>query len=239
MADENIAGAPSPSDRVQMLSQPRRGSTGTARSVHSVPEIATPVSQPAHWQAQHAYTHHVSSPHVDTPPPMIEVQGRWSPHPNHPQHHQVSMPVQDPSVHAVEQTGMSYPSPYGMESNTRAMSYPLENASMVTSQQPIPMSGYATPTSHHSPHTSEYPRHMSVPMHHQNAPGQGPPQHQQQPTSAPYTSYPIAPQQGYAPQVSHAEQMPMMHAQHPQAQMMDSQGQHIIYHMQPNMKVEH
>ena len=57
-----------------MLSQPRRMSTGTARSAHSVPEIATPVSQPGHWQSQHTYAHHVSSPHVDTPPAMGEVQ---------------------------------------------------------------------------------------------------------------------------------------------------------------------
>lgn len=220
-----------------MLSQPRRGSTGTARSVHSVPEIATPASQSGHWQTQHTYAHHVSSPH-DAPPPMGEVQGRWSPHPNHPQHHQVSMSVQDPSVHAVESTGMSYPSPYGMESNTRSMSYPLESAPLVTSQ-PMPLSGYATPTSHHSSHAAEYPRHISVPMHHQAAPGQGPPQHQQQPTSAPYSSYQVGPQQGYPPQGSHPEQMPMMHAQHAQSQMINDQGQHMMYHMQPNMKVEH
>lgn len=230
-----------------MLSQPRRGSTGTARSVHSVPEIATPVSQPSHWQQQqhhHAYAHHVSSSHGDAPPSMGEVQGphheavRWSPHPNHPQHHQVSMPVQDPSAHAVDAPGMSYPSPYGMESNARAMSYPLENAPLVTSQ-PMPMSGYGTPTSHPSPHASEYQRHMSVPMHHQSVQGQGPPQHPQHHTSAPYGSYPVAPQQGYAPQGSHSSEMPLMHAQHQQPQMMNEQGQHIMYHMQPNMKVEH
>jgi hypothetical protein len=230
-----------------MLSQPRRMSTGTARSAHSVPEIATPVSQPGHWQSQHSYAHHISSPHVDTPPAMGEVQApqhegvRWSPHPSHAQqqHHQVSMPVQDASVHAVEQPNMSYPSPYVMESNARAMSYPLENASMVTSQ-PMPMSGYGTPTSHPSPHASEYQRHMSVPMHHQPVQGQGPPQHQQHHTSAPYGSYPVGPQQGYPPQVSHGSEMPMMHAQHGQSQMMNEQGQHIIYQpYQSNMKVEH
>jgi hypothetical protein len=242
-------GAPSPSDRVQMLSQPRRMSTGTARSAHSVPEIATPVSQPGHWQPQpqHTYSHHVSSPHVDTPPAMGEVQApqhesvRWSPHPGHPQqHHQVSMPVQDPSVHAVEQPNMSYPSPYVMESNTRSMSYPLENANMVTSQ-PMPMSGYGTPTSHPSPHASEYQRHMSVPMHHQAVQGQGPPQHQQHHTSAPYGSYPVGPQQGYPPQqVNHSGDMSMMHPQHGQTQMMSEQGQHIVYQpYQSNMKVEH
>ncbi|KAF1943532.1 hypothetical protein EJ02DRAFT_443249 [Clathrospora elynae] len=236
---EQGAGAPSPSDRVQMLSQPRRMSTGTARSAHSVPELATPASQPGHWQQQHTYTH---SPHVDAPPAMGEVQApqheavRWSPHPGHPQqHHQVSMPVQDPSAHAVEQPNMSYPSPYVMESNARAMSYPLENASMVTSQ-PMPMSGYGTPTSHPSPHASEY-RHMSAPMHHQQ--GQGPPQHQQHHTSAPYGTYHS--QQGYPPQGGHGSEMPMMHShQHGQSQMMNEQGQHIIYQpYPPNMKAEH
>lgn len=226
-----------------MLSQPRRGSTGTTRSVHSVPELSTPVSQPQHWQQQHAYQHHVSSPHGDGPSNMGEVPAphhesvRWSPHPSHPQHHQVSMPVQDPSVHAVEAPGMSYPSPYGMESNARAMSYPLENASLVTSQ-PMPISGYGTPTSHPSPHPSEYQRHMSVPMHHQSAPVQGPPQHSQHHTSAPY-SYSVAPQQNYATQGSHNNEMPMMHAPHQQPQMMTEQGSHMMYHMQPNMKVEH
>jgi hypothetical protein len=255
-ADTYVTGAPSPSDRVQMLSHARRSSTGTARSVHSVPEIATPVSQPGHWPPQHAYAHHVSSPHVEAPPSMGEVQAshhdavRWSPHPSahplhhnaqqHPQQHTVSMPVQDPSVHAVESSGTAYPSPYGMESNARAMSYPLENPAMVTSQS-MPMSGYGTPTSHSSPHHTDYQRQLSAPMGHQPVPGQAPYHHSQQHTSSPYTSYPSGPHQGYAPQVSHPGEMQMMaHAPHPQAQMMQNeQGQHIVYHMQPNMKVEH
>lgn len=136
-----------------MLSHARRSSTGTARSVHSVPEIATSASQAGHWQAQHQYAHHVSSPHVEAPPPM-EVSAphhdtvRWSPHPSsHPQHHHPVSMADHPSVHAVE----PYPNPYGMESNARAMSYPLENQSLVTSQ-PMQMTGYGTPTSHPSPH---------------------------------------------------------------------------------------
>lgn len=238
-------GAPSPSDRVQMLSHARRSSTGTARSVHSVPEMSTPVSQPGHWQAQqqHAYAHHVSSPHVEQPT-MGDVQPphpdsvRWSPHPSsHPQHHSVSMPVQDPSIHTVESSAMSYPSPYGMESNTRAMSYPLENPTLVTSQ-PMSMSGYGTPTSHASPHPSDYQRHMSAPMNHQAMPAQQP--HTQQHAQPSYTSYPSGPHQNYPPQVSHPGEMSMMaHAPHPQGQMMNEQGQHIVYHMQPNMKAEH
>jgi hypothetical protein len=79
-------------------------------------------------------------------------------------------------------------------------------------------------------------------MGHQSVPGQAPYHHaqQQQHTSAPYASYPSA-HQGYAPQVSHPGEMQMMaHTPHPQAQMMQNeQGQHIVYHMQPNMKVEH
>ncbi len=202
-----MAGAPSPSDRIQMLSQPRRSSTGTARSVHSVSEIATPASQASHWQTQHSYAHHVSSPHGEAPAPMDvstpHHDARWSPHPSsHPQHHGVSM-AEHPSVHAVE----AYPSSYGMESNARAMSYPLDNAPLVTSQ-PMQMTGYGTPTSHPSPHASEYQRHMSLPMNHQVPPqSQHPHAHAQQQTSAPYPSYA---HQGYAPQVSHPGDMPMM-----------------------------
>lgn len=227
-----------------MLSHARRSSTGTSRSVHSVPEISTPVSQPAHWQQQHAYAHHVSSPHVEAPPSMGEVsasqhdQVRWGAHPSsHPQHHTVSMPVQDPSAHAVESSGMTYPSPYGMDSSTRSMSYPLENPAMVTSQ-PMGISAYGTPTSHPSPHPSDYQRHMSVPLNHQAVPSQSSHTHPQHPSA--YTSYPSAPHQGYTPQVSHPGDMQMMsHTSHPQAQMMGEQGQHMAYQMQSNMKIEH
>ncbi|KAF2023829.1 hypothetical protein EK21DRAFT_80041 [Setomelanomma holmii] len=244
---EHGAGVPSPSDRVQMLSHARRSSTGTARSFHSVPEMATPVSQPGHWQPQqqHSYSHHVSSPHVEQPP-MGEVQtphhepARWNPHPPpHQQHHAVSMTVQDPSIHAIDNSGMSYPSPYGMESNARAMSYPLENPTLVTSQpQPMPMSGYGTPTSHPSPHPSEYQRHMSVPMSHQPMPSQAQHQQPQQHTSAPYTSYPGSQHQGYPPQVTHPGEMSMMADAPHRHNMMNEQNQHIHYPKQPYIKVE-
>src|SRR5207244_2895128 len=102
------------------------------------------------------------------PSNLGEVSGRWSPHPHaHQQHHPVSMAVQDPSLHSVESSGMSYPNPYGLDSNTRAMSYPLENTQLVTSQPMQTMTGYGTPTSNPSPHPPEYQRHMSVSM---NAP---------------------------------------------------------------------
>jgi hypothetical protein len=237
-------GAPSPSDRVQMLSQPRRSSTGTARSVHSVPEMATPVSQPAHWPPQHAYAN-VSSPHIETPPTLGDGSGpqdtvRWSPHPHthQQQHHPVSLP-QDPSLHAVDSTGMSYPSPYGMDSNSRALSYPLENTQLVTSQ-PMQMTGYGTPTSNPSPHPSEYQRHLSLPMNSQPPPGHPAHQHMHQQQAPPsYSSYPNAGHQGYVPQASHPGEMQMMApAPHSQSQMMNEQG-HMMYHMPPNMKVEH
>lgn len=211
-----------------------------------MPEIATPASQPGHWQPQHTYAHHVSSPH-ETPSTMGEVPAthhesvRWSPHPSsHPQHHPVPMPVQD-SVHATEPAGMSYPSPYGMESNARSMSYPLENPASLVTSQPMQMSGYGTPTSHPSPHPSDYQRHMSVPMGHPQAPSQSHQHaHSQQPTSAPYSPYGNAGHQGYVPQVSHSSDMPMMaHAPHHQPQMLGEQGQHMMYHMQPSMKPEH
>lgn len=243
---EQGTGAPSPSDRVQMLSQPRRGSTGTARSVHSVVEIATPVSQSSHWQSQHTYAQHASSPHVDTSSALGDVHAsqhegvRWSPHPNHAQHHPVSMTVQDSSIHAVDTPSIAYPGSYGMEGNARAMSYPLENPPILTSQS-MSMSGYGTPTSHPSPHNSDYQRHISVPMHHQSAPGQGSSQHAQHHTSAPYSTYPLSQQQAYSPQVSHANDMPMMHAQHSQGRMMSEQAPHMMYqhHLPSNMKVEH
>ncbi|KAF2656910.1 hypothetical protein K491DRAFT_595950 [Lophiostoma macrostomum CBS 122681] len=244
--DQNPGGAPSPSDRIQMLSQPRRSSTGTARSVHSIPEMATPVSQPGHWQPQHSYPPNVSSPHIDNPPSMGDVPNqqdtvRWSPHPHaHPQHHPVSMPVQDPSLHAMESSGMSYPNPYSLDSNARAMSYPLENPQLVTSQ-PMQMTGYGTPTSTHSPHPSDYQRHMSVPMHaHPQAPHH-PHQHpQQQAPSGPYPAFPSAPHQTFAPQGSHPGEMQhmMAPAPHPHQQMMGEQP-HMMYQMPPNLKVEH
>ena len=240
--------APSPSDRIQMLSQPRRSSTGTARSVHSIPEMATPVSQPGHWQQQHSYPPNVSSPHIEHPPNMGEVSSqqdtvRWSPHPHaHPQHHSVSMPVQDPSLHAMDTQGMTYPNPYGMDSSARSMSYPLENPQLVTSQ-PMQMTGYGTPTSAHSPHPSDYQRHMSVPMHaHAHPPPHASHSHpqQQQGPAGPYPTFPTGAPQGYAPQGSHPGEMQhmMAPAPHPPPQMMSEQS-HMMYQMPPNMKVEH
>ncbi|KAH7138361.1 hypothetical protein B0J11DRAFT_475915 [Dendryphion nanum] len=253
VSDQNQGTAPSPSDRIQMLSQPRRSSTGTSRSVHSVPEMGTPVSQPGHWQPPHAYPPNVSSPHVENPPTMGEVTAqqdgvRWSPHPSHPhqQHHAVSLPVQDGTLHAVDSHAMSYPSPYGMDSNGRAMSYPLENAQLVTSQ-PMHMTGYGTPTSNPSPHPSEYQRHMSVPMNAQPPAPHTPHQHQHQhPHSHPpppgpghYQAYPNPGHHGYVPQVSHPGEMQMMApAPHAQPQMMNDQP-HMMYHIPQNMKVEH
>jgi hypothetical protein len=77
-------------------------------------------------------------------------------------------------------------------------------------------------------------------MNHQAMPAQ--PQHPQAQQHAPtsYTSYPSGPHQSYAPQASHPGEMSMMaHTPHGQAQMINEQGQHMVYHMQPNMKVEH
>ncbi|KAF1955312.1 hypothetical protein CC80DRAFT_91548 [Byssothecium circinans] len=214
-------GARSPSDRIQILSQPRRTSTSTARSAHSIPEMnTTPVSQPPHWQSQHNYAQNMPSPHVEHP------QTNWNTHPSaHQSHPTVSISIPEPTLHAVE--NVSYPSPYGMENNTRSMSYPLENNTLVTSQPPQ-MGGYSTPTSNPSPHPNEYQRHMSVPM---NAPAPTHPSHQH--------PYPNQGHQGYVPQSSHPGDMQMMApAPHPQSQMMSEQGQ-MMYHMQPHMKVEH
>jgi hypothetical protein len=206
------------------MSQPRRSSTGTARSVHSVPEITTtPAPQPTHWQPQHAYPSNMPSPHIEQPPTS------WNSHHSaHQPHQPVSLPVQDPSMHAVDSGNMSYPSPYGMDSNSRAMSYPLENPSLGTSQ-PMQMGGYNTPTSNASPHPSEYQRHMSVPMN--PPPPSGHPSHPH-----PYAN---SGHHGYVPQSSHPGDMHLMApTQHQQPQMIGEQGQ-MMYHMPPNMKVEH
>lgn len=230
-------GAPSPSDRIQILSHARRSSTGTARSVHSVPEITTtPVAQPAPWQQQqqhaqqhsqqqpqHAYSPNVPSPHLEHPP------SNWNSHPSaHTPQNAVSLSVPDASLHAVDSGSMPYPAPYAMDHNTRAMSYPLENTSLVTSQA-MQMGGYSTPTSNPSPHTSEYHRQMSVPMNAPPPAGHAPHQH-------PYSS---PAHHGYVPQASHPGDMHMMApAAHPQSHMVNEQGQ-MMYHIPPHMKVEH
>ncbi|OAG05850.1 uncharacterized protein CC84DRAFT_1090895 [Paraphaeosphaeria sporulosa] len=229
------AGAPSPSDRIQILSHARRSSTGTARSVHSVPEITTtPVAQPAPWQQQqqhpqppqhqqHAYSPNVPSPHVEHPPT------NWSSHPSaHPSQHPVSLSVPDSSLHAVESGNMPYPTPYSMDHNTRAMSYPLENASLVTSQA-MQIGGYNTPTSNPSAHSSDYHRQMSVPMNNASPAGHGQHPH----------SYSSPAHHGYVPQSSHPGEMHMMApASHQQSHMVNEQGQ-MMYHLPPHMKVEH
>ncbi|KAL5377040.1 hypothetical protein PMIN06_011351 [Paraphaeosphaeria minitans] len=228
-------GAPSPSDRIQILSHARRSSTGTARSVHSVPEITTtPVVQPAPWQQQqqhpqppqhqqHAYSSNVPSPHVEHPP------ANWSSHPSaHPSQHPVSLSVPESSLHAVESGSMSYPTQYSMDHNTRAMSYPLENASLVTSQA-MQIGGYNTPTSNPSTHSSDYHRQMSVPMH--NAPPAGHGQHPH--------SYSSPAHHTYVRQSSHPGEMHMMApGSHQQSHMVNEQGQ-MMYHLPPHMKVEH
>ena len=224
-------GAPSPSDRVQISSHPRRSSTGTARSVHSAPEMVTPVSQPGHWQPQHPYPPNVPSPHIEHPSSLGEVAGsqdtvRWSHHPHpHQQHHSVSLPVQDPSLNSVDSSGLSYPNPYGLDNNSRAMSYPLETPQLVTSQ-PMQMTGYGTPTSNPSPHP-EYQRHMSVPMNVlPSSPNRG---HHPHPQQAHYQTFSSHGHSTYVPQASHPGDMQMMApAPHPQPPMMNEQG-HIMW----------
>jgi hypothetical protein len=236
-------GAPSPSDRIQILSHARRSSTGTARSVHSLPEITTtPVAQPAPWQQQHpqqppqhqqqhqqhqqhqhAYSPNVPSPHVE------HASANWGSHPSaHPSQHPVSLSVPDSSLHAVESGNMSYSTPYAMDHNARAMSYPLENASLVTSQA-MQIGGYNTPTSNPSTHPSDYHRQMSVPMNNAPPTGHGPHAH----------SYSSPAHHGYVPQTSHPGDMHLMApASHQQSHMVNEQGQ-MMYHLPPHMKVEH
>jgi hypothetical protein len=168
---------------------------------------------------------------------------RWNSHPHaHAQHHPVSLPVQDATLHAVDSNGMSYhANPYNMDSNARAMSYPLENTQLVTSQ-PMQMSGYTTPTSHPSPHPSEYQRHVSVPVNVLPPTSSSGHHHSHHPVAASYQSYAHPGHQGYVPQASHPDDIHQMiaTAPHPQShQMMGGDQAHMMYHMQPNMKIEH
>lgn len=241
----------SPSDRIQALHQPRRSSTGTARSVTSVPDQATPVSQTGHWQQQHqqhqqhqSYASSVSSPHLEHPPSLGDVAGppdavRWSPHPNqhpHPQQHPATMAVPDPSLHAMDGPGMPYQ--YVVDANSRAITYPLEHSQLVTSQPMQQMTGYGTPTSNPSPHPQDYQRPMSVPINGQQSAIHTSHPHTPQQASGTFQSYASHAHQSYPPQVSHPGDMQMMaQAPHGQPQMMGDQGA-IMYHMQPNMKIE-
>jgi hypothetical protein len=172
----------------------------------------------------------------DIPNPPDAV--RWSPHPSqhsqHSQHHPVTMAVPEGALHAIDTSGMSYP--YVVDSNSRAMSYPLENSQLVASQSMQQMTGYGTPTSNPSPHPQDYQRPMSVPVN--------PPQsaihpshpHTPQQAHSPYQAY--ASHQAFPPQVSHPGDMQMMaQAPHAQSQMMSDQGA-MMYHMQSNMKMD-
>jgi hypothetical protein len=138
------------------------------------------------------------------------------------------------------ESNMSYPASYGLDNHGRAMSYPLENQQLITSQ-PMQMTGYGTPTSARSPHPSDYPRPgMSLNAH---PPSQHPVHHQQHPqqqTAPPaYPPFPQPGQQNFVPQASHPGDMPPMGAPHQQQQPMSEQG-HMMYQQYPsNMKVEH
>ena len=207
-------GVPSPTDRIQILSQPRPSSTPTARSVPSVANPAPTVSQPDQWQPQHTgYSTTASSPleasvlsDISGPPDTV----RWSPHP-HSHQHPTSLPVPDSPLHAVDS---HLPYSYVLDTSGRPMQYQMESQPMVSQ----PMSGYGTPTSNPSPHPPEFQRHLTI----QLATAQQPQ----------YPSYSTHSHHGYLPTSTHPGEMAMM----PQP-MMGEQG-HIMYHMNPNMKSE-
>ena len=207
-------GVPSPTDRIQILSQPRPSSTPTARSVPSIANPAPTVSQPDQWQPQHTgYSTTASSPleasvlsDISGPPDTV----RWSPHP-HSHQHPTSLPVPDSPLHAVDS---HLPYSYVLDTSGRPMQYQMESQPMVSQ----PMSGYGTPTSNPSPHPPEFQRHLTI----QLATAQQPQ----------YSSYSTHGHHGYLPTSTHPGEMAMM----PQP-MMGEQG-HIMYHMNPNMKSE-
>ena len=208
-------GVPSPTDRIQILSQPRPSSTPTARSVPSVANPVPTVSQPDQWQPQHTgYSTTASSPleasvlsDISGPPDTV----RWSPHP-HSHQHSTSLPVPDSPLHAVDSSHLPYS--YVLDTSGRPMQYQMESQPMVSQ----PMSGYGTPTSNPSPHPPEFQRHLTI----QLATAQQPQ----------YSSYSTHSHHGYLPTSTHPGEMAMM----PQP-MMGEQG-HIMYHMNPNMKSE-
>lgn len=240
-----MGGAPSPSDRIHMLSQPRRSSTSTPRSMHSGQDLHTPISQPPQWAAQpqmHGYPPNVPSPHGQPSPHLANVPPqpetvRWNqPPPPHP----ASMSIQDPSLQSMDQSSVPYSTGYPMDTSGRAMSYPLENQQIVTSQ-PMPMTSYSTPTSARSPHPVDYPRPMSLPLagptsapHHQHQQQHPHPHSQPQPPQAPqtpYSSYSAPTQPTFVSPPNHhpGEMQPMMSPHHHQSHMLGEQGP-MMYH---------
>ncbi|KAF2277898.1 uncharacterized protein EI97DRAFT_374526 [Westerdykella ornata] len=246
-------GAPSPSDRIHMLSQPRP-STSTPRSMHAVPDMATPVSQPAHWAPSHTYPANVSSPHIHGTPTMVEVPVAsdavpW-PQPRSQSSHQPgTMPMPDQPLQALDSTAMSYPNPYGMDNNARSLSYPFENPQLVTSQ-PMQAAGYSTPTSARSPHPSDFQRHHMSLSAYPPGPHPAAQQPQQQGAQTPYSAFPPQAHQSFVPQASHPGDMQPLMAPHPQAPPM-AEPSHMMYqqyppnikvdqpHYPPNMKLDH
>lgn len=208
-------GVPSPTDRIQILSQPRPSSTPTARSVPSIANPAPTVSQPDQWQPQHTgYSTAASSP-LEASSVLSDISGppdtvRWSPHP-HSHQHSTSLPVPDSPLHAVDSSHLPYS--YVLDTSGRPMQYQMESQPMVSQS----MSGYGTPTSNPSPHPPEFHRHLTL---------------QLATAQQPQYSYTTHSHQGYLPTSTHPGEMAMM----PQP-MMGEQG-HIMYHMNPNMKTE-
>lgn len=218
-------GVPSPTDRIQILSQPRPSSTPTARSVPSITNPAPTVSQPDQWQPQHTgYSTAASSP-LEASSVLSDISGppdtvRWSPHP-HSHQHPTSLSVPDSPLHAVDSSHLPYS--YVLDTSGRPIQYQMESQPMVSQpmvSQPMvsqPMSGYGTPTSNPSPHPPEFQRHLTL---------------QLATAQQPQYSYTTHSHQGYLPTSTHPGEMAMM----PQP-MMGEQG-HIMYHMNPNMKAE-
>ncbi|KAF2454594.1 hypothetical protein BDY21DRAFT_423522 [Lineolata rhizophorae] len=203
------AGAPSPSERVQVLNQQRPSSTSTARSVPSVATQHSAVSAPESWPAQGTYGTTTSS-QIDGPPqvgsevPHPPPNIRWSPH--HPVNAQVQVP--EPNLHSVES---NVPQPinyvYVVDPNGRPVQYQAEGPSM----------GYP-PVSNppHPPPPSDYQQR------------QIPAQMTPAPSYAPYSSH-----QSYMPPSSHSGDHPV-----PMMQRGQLENQHMMYHMHGNVKHE-
>ncbi|OCK74510.1 hypothetical protein K432DRAFT_469336 [Lepidopterella palustris CBS 459.81] len=171
--------APSPTDRIQILSQPRPASTTGLRSGQQQQQ-QPPVSQPQdqqQWQQQpqqqqphqqqnqHPYPS-VSSPLEPPGPPSLTdpTADRWSPHPH--SHHHNPAPISDPSaLHTPSNEHLPYS--YVLDANGRPVPYALDTQPLVS--QSMPMQGYGTPTSNPSPapapHEYAQGRHLTYPAY--------------------------------------------------------------------------
>lgn len=213
------SGAPSPSDRIHIMNQPRPSSTPTARSVPSVTGASVPnvPSQADQWHHPHANPHaHTgynqaptttgadSAPPVDVAAPPDAM--RWSPH---GQHVNAPVSVAESSMHPVDNSvphSMGYGG-YVLDPNGRPVQSQYEAQSQQMGYSHIPVSNAPPP-----PPSYHDQRHLPVQM--PNPPSS-------------YSQYPQP--QSYIPSSHHGD---------PMIQRSPMEGQHMMYSIPSNVKPE-